>query len=260
MFRKLTKVGVGVLAAAAAFVPMPQAHAATGDAAVVVFTAGANITGGQIFTPVESPLITAANSCGNAANSPDGRILGVPFTCNGAASRNWSFSTANNGLGGQRACGATGRSGVTVSAGVTTSVGSAGVCVFVADGTLGRALGQSAAGVNVGGWCGLSSGNGRVTTATFGGAGTTPVINALDAFPNGLSVQWVVSAATVLPLVFTTVEAGLTVPAGVGAVQTTGAQPGTCGLAGSGVPGSATEPRGTESFAVTGFAAVVDLI
>ena len=178
----------------------PPANAAA--AAVVVFTAGANV-GAPVYAPV-SP------ACGLAL-------------CPGA-NTTFSFSTANPGLGGQRVCIGVGSGGPGVSVNGTTVA----PCNLASSGN----FGSVAAGL--GAWCGLSSGNGT----SSGQIGSAAI--------SGVGVQWVTSAGTIIPLVFT--NGGL--PAGVGAVQTTGASPGTCGLN----PLDGFAP--TTAFAVTGFAAI----
>jgi hypothetical protein len=120
----------------------------------------------------------------------------------------FSFSTNNTGLGGQKAC-----LGVTQN-GVDTG------CALGATGTFGAGLG------GFGGYCGYSSGEGT-SSGTVAGVSLS-----------GVTVEWPQSAGTVLPLVY---RLGGT-PIGTGAVQTTGAAPGTCGVG-----------DGTSSFAVTGF-------
>lgn len=174
---------LAVAAAAAAMVIGAALPAQAADQSVVVFTAGASV-GAPVFAP----------GLGN----------GVDTT--------FTFSTANAGLGGQKACIA-----------VHSRTGFDNRCDLASSGTFGKGLG------NIGAYCGWSSGQGTVDKADINGS----VLPAA-----GLSVAWPQSAGTALPLVYT--SAGK--PAGVGAVQTTGAQPGSCGVGG-----------GTTSFAVTGF-------
>lgn len=110
-----------------------------------------------------------------------------------------------------------------------------GTCRLAATGSFGPIA--SAGGTDVGAWCGMSHGEGIVEHAT---------VNGFDYADAGHEVtfEWPSSAGTVLPIVF--FVDGSPVPSGAGAVQTTGAQPGTCGFGGG----------ATNSFFVTGFSSV----
>lgn len=178
--RRLRTLLAGAAAAGLglALVPTPSSAA---DAAVIAFTAGAEV-GQKVYAPGLGPA------------TPD---------------NTFSFSTNNAGIGGQKAC-----IGVTQN-GLDTS------CDLASNGTFGAGLG------GLGAYCGWSSGEGT-SSGSVAGVSLT-----------GVTVEWPQSAGTVLPLVFRLNGT----PIGSGAVQTTGAAPGSCGIG-----------DGTKTFAVTGFA------
>lgn len=146
--------------------------------------------------------------------------------------------TAVNGLNGQLAAG-------DPSVANLSGSGSASFGPVVSD--------VGGTGVDLGAWCGLSQGEGTVNTAeltNLDSSGTTDYAN----LGQQVLVKWHASAGTVLPLTFwldrnsnDTVQETVDRPAGQGAVQTTGAQPATCGVDGG----------GTESFFVTGYSTVL---
>lgn len=131
----------------------------------------------------------------------------------------FSLDTVNAGLGGQKAC---------VS--VHSTFGADAKCSLAASGLFGPGLG------GLGGYCGYSSGKGFVTRALINGNDSLPRDGAGTSL---LALEWKQSAGTALPTIYTV--NGQTV--GFGLSQTTGASPGTCGVA----------SQGTNSFAVTGF-------
>lgn len=123
----------------------------------------------------------------------------------------------------------TGIGGTNSCVGVHSTAGVDADCQLGASGTFGKGLGGQGA------YCGYSSGDGDVDRVRIGGQ---------NVKPKGLKVSWPNSAGTVIPLVYTIGGS----PAGIGAVQTTGAAPGTCGVG-----------DGTNSFAVTGFSVLAAL-
>lgn len=127
-----------------------------------------------------------------------------------AAGAEYNFGTTKPGIGGQTACVGTNHTGT-----LDTS------CSLSSRGTVLSGLG------NVGAFCGYSSGKSISSSGTVAGVSLA-----------GLTIEWPQSAGTVLPLTY---KDGATI-VGVGAVQTTGAAPGTCGVGGP-----------TQSFAVTGW-------
>lgn len=229
MLRKL----MGAIAAAALFAALvPASPAEAQQAAVVVFTAGANVchdaagNNNGACDPGEeadfwAPVAPQANC------DPDNNNVVPGVVCDGANEHGdvlYTFSTNNDGIGGERFCVGVGVSGDTAAADESCELSSTGN-VFPGVGGLGA-------------WCGYSAGSGEAS-------GTLTDIDGNDQSLD-VDVEWAQSAGTVLPLLFT--SGGL--PAGVGAVQTTGATPGTCGLN----PQDGNQP--TNAFAVTGFAAV----
>lgn len=129
-----------------------------------------------------------------------------------AAGAKYNFSTVNAGIGGQKAC-----IGVNSAGSVDQS------CDLASTGTV------LSGAANLGAFCGYSSG--KSDTASGNIAGTTLT---------GVTIEWPQSAGTVLPLIYRNAANAVI---GVGAVQTTGAAPGTCGLVGG----------ATRTFAVSGW-------
>lgn len=149
----------------------------------------------------------------------------APGLGNSAEGADYSFSTDNPGILGANLCAGVAfqggaHSGVQFSHPDVTTIDQ-GDCDLSSTGTVHSGLG------GLGAFCGYSSGSGTAS-GKIGGASLS-----------GVTVEWPQSAGTILPLVF-----GGSVT-GAGAVQTTGAEPGTCGV-----------DDVTTSFAVTGFAAI----
>ena len=200
---------------------LPAANAVLGDAAVFVFTANASVTSG-ISSPLFGPGVTA------------GFVFDTEDPVGGI------------GVGANRVrfCGGIGRVGTTAvvgaRAGGTTVVSSpnagaaAGACQLSATGGLTTAAVTGALGMS-GAFCGSSSGTGTVGRADIGGV-ATGVSAATISWPQSAGTVWV-----------GTVLGGSGNVVGAFAVQTTGAQPGTCNVVGG----------ATTSFAVTGFIAGV---
>lgn len=177
---------------------------------------------------VLAPLAPQASAADSAvvvftAGATVGHDIFAPGLGPDVASSTYVFDTAKNGLGGQKACVA-----------VHSSKGADPSCDLRSTGTFGAAFGINAS-------CAWSRGAGDVVTINVNGTNVVPYAGTT---PN-LKVTWPVSSGTVLPLILTT---GSTYPGGTviggGAVQVTGAKPGTCGVGGP-----------TREFEVTGFAA-----
>lgn len=239
MIRKACVAGLAGLVLAV-LVQVGPAQAQGAQAGAVVFTAGADVS-----EPIWAPV---APGC--PANND------LPVVCDGG-DRDYVFDTESPGLQGQRFC-----AGVTAgTAGNGVGVRVNGSDVVDVPGNAPEACRVASSGEvhpvphgateatdpDIGGWCGLSSGHGGVT----GNISTVPL-------PAGMEVVWLTSAGTVLPLLVSVTDPDLENPGdpshperklvGAGAVQTTGATPGTCGVVPPGV--------GTTHFAVTGFAAL----
>lgn len=135
-------------------------------------------------------------------------------------SASYTFDTQKDGIGGNRFC-----VGASSSQGVDTS------CDLRSTGTFGPMLGV------VGATCLYSTGRGNVDDV---------VINGVDlADGRNIKVEWPAAAGTILPFTLsqgTYATSGGTI-VGQGAVQVTGAAPGTCGFGGP-----------TTEFEVTGYA------
>jgi hypothetical protein len=136
------------------------------------------------------------------------------------ASATYTFDTRKDGIGGNRFC-----VGVSSSKGVDSS------CDLMSTGSFGPMLGT------VGATCIYSTGRGSVDDV---------VINGTDlADGQNIKVEWPAAAGTILPFTLSkgtyATSGGAVV--GQGAVQVTGAAPGTCGFGGP-----------TREFEVTGYA------
>lgn len=224
MVRKL----MGAIAAAALFAALvPASPAEAQQAAVVVFTAGAEVchdaagnNNGVCDDGEEADFWAPVAPQTDCDVNDDNAVPNV--ICDGANEHGdvlYTFSTDNPGLEGNQFCVGAGVNGTTPATDTDCDLSSTGN-VFPGTGGLGA-------------WCGYSAGSGLAS-------------GDIDGQSLSVGVEWAQSAGTVLPLLFT--SGGL--PAGVGAVQTTGATPGTCGLN----PNDGNAP--TNAFAVTGFAAV----
>lgn len=119
--------GAAVAGLALALVPTPSPAA---DAAVIVFTAGANV-----------------DSNGTAAGNEG---VFAPGLGPAAPNATFNFSTSNNGLGGQKACVGVGTGGLDAG------------CELGASGAFGAGLG------NLGAYCGWSSGKGTSSGTVAG--------------------------------------------------------------------------------------------
>lgn len=137
-------------------------------------------------------------------------------------SATYTFDTEKDGIGGNRFCVA-----------ASSSAGLDAACKLKSVGSFGPVMGVSGAGAT----CIYSTGRGDVPTATFNG---TNVVAG-----KGMKVEWPAAAGTILPFTLSlskfATQGGTVV--GQGAVQVTGAAPGTCGVGGP-----------TRTFEVTGYA------
>lgn len=139
-----------------------------------------------------------------------------------SGSGTYEFDTSKPGLGGQKACVA------------VTSAGTVDpLCRLHSTGGFGAIAGL------VGANCAFSSGKGTVDEVSVKGKNIVPTSNGKGL----ITVEWPAATGTILPLIF--YKGSRTNLVGQGAVQVTGAAPGTCGIGGA-----------TTEFQVTGYAAV----
>ena len=220
----MRKLSIIAAVIAALFGPLagglPAANAATGDAAVFVFTANASVTNG-ISAPGFGAGVTA-----NFVFDTEDPVGGIGV-----------------GTNRQRFCGGIGDTtsppqvlvGVRLNGATLVSSPNAGAqasaCRLRSTGTVTTGPVTGTLGMS-GAFCGSSSGTGTVEVADLGGVSTGA---------RGATIRWEQSGGTVLA---GTVFGGDGSVVGAFAVQTTGAQPGTCGVVGG----------ATTSFAVTGIA------
>lgn len=179
------------------------------------FLAGAAVAGlAMSLVPQQAQAADGAAFVFTAGATLD-KGFNAPGLGPSAAGANYNFSTNKNGLGDQKACLGIGTGGVDSN------------CSLSSTGTVFSGLGGAGA------FCGYSSGKSNSASGTVAGVSLS-----------GVTLEWPQSAGTVLPITYT--KAGT--PIGFGAVQTTGAKPGTCGVGGS-----------TTSFAVTGWTVLGNL-
>lgn len=244
MRKKLLAAFVG-LALGMLFVPVPaQAQSVEAGSVTAVFSAQANVgtTDGQtVWAPV-----TPNGSCPTQSG-----VGNLPLCEDGGT--DYGFDTRPTGTCVAVADGANGPNRGVVVGGTTVN----GACALASTGNFFPLLDASdpanPTGYDLGAWCGLSTGEGSVDTAVVGSVDYAAVP------PNDILVKWHSSAGTVVPLTaWEDTNGNGTVdetdghippgpgdtPAGQGAVQTTGAQPDTCGIDGT---------NGSSAFLVSGY-------
>lgn len=181
--------------------------------------AAAALMAGSLFVPQASAaenfavVFTAGASVGADVYAPG---LGPD------ANTSYVFDTEKDGIGGARFCVA-----------ASSSRGLDASCKLKSVGNFGPVMGIAGAGAT----CIYSTGQGTVPTASFNG------VNVVQG--KNIKVEWPAAGGTILPFTLSQgnyATAGGTV-VGQGAVQVTGAAPGTCGLNGP-----------TRQFEVTGYA------
>lgn len=238
MLRKLV-VAIGAAALVAVLAPSP-AHAA--EAGTVVFTAGAEVC----LPPLDSngdrtpdPNVGCPQGADPAdfwapvAPLSDCASGGQPDLCDPNDGIHYDFSTQIQGLPiGQTFCAGV---AATDDPDVQFNTGLPGdECVLSSTGVVANSFG-------IGAYCGWSSG--------FGPSSGTVGNISLDAW-----VEWPAAAGGVLPLTLHDGQGGDVI--GQGAVLTSGAQPGTCGLDPRDNDGDGDGFEPTNTFAVTGYAVV----